>query len=42
MTYFDDVGIFAFEKTWSDRISARFKEATGRDPAIYYPALGVT
>ena len=39
MTYFDDVGIFAFEKTWSDRISARFKEATGRDPAIYYPAL---
>jgi hypothetical protein len=39
MTFFDDVGIWPEEKTWTDRFNERFKAHTGQDPAIYYPAL---
>lgn len=39
MTFFDDVGIFPDEKTWSPRINAEFRRLTGRDPGTYYPAL---
>jgi hypothetical protein len=37
--FFDDVGIYSAERTWSARIGERFRERTGRDPATYYPAL---
>lgn len=39
MTFFDDVGIYPDEKTWSPAISRRFEEITGRPAAPYYPAL---
>lgn len=39
MTFFDDVGVFPDEKTWSTGMNARFKAITGREPATYYPAL---
>lgn len=38
-TFFDDVGIYSYENTWSPLIAARFKTLTGRDPAPYYAAL---
>ena len=38
-TFFDDVGIYSAERTWSAGIAKRFRERTGRDPATYYPAL---
>lgn len=38
-TFFDDVGFFPDEKTWGDQVGVRFRELTGRDPAVYYPAL---
>jgi len=38
-TFFDDVGIYSAERTWAASIAVRFKAKTGRDPAIYYPAL---
>ncbi len=39
MTFFDDVGVWPEEKTWTGRLNERFKAITGQDPAIYYPAL---
>jgi hypothetical protein len=39
MTFFDDVGVFSDEKTWNPAIDAKFRELTGRDSAVYYPAL---
>jgi hypothetical protein len=39
MTFFDDVGIFSAEKTWTSRFNEAFKARFGQDPAIYYPAL---
>ena len=38
-SFFDDVGIFPEERTWTTRFNDKFKALTGRDPAIYYPAL---
>jgi hypothetical protein len=39
MTFFDDVGIYSAERSWSPRIADRFRAKTGLDPATYYPAL---
>ncbi len=39
MTFFDDVGIFSAEKTWTGRFNEAFKARFGQDPALYYPAL---
>lgn len=38
-TFFDDVGFVHMENTWTPAISDIFREKTGRDPALYYPAL---
>jgi len=38
-TFYDDVGIYNEEKTWTFRFNDKFKELTGKDPSIYYPAL---
>jgi len=38
-TFYDDVGIFCEEKTWTFNFNNKFKELTGKDPNIYYPAL---
>lgn len=39
MTFFDDVGIWPEEKTWTGKFNEWFKAGTGKDPAVYYPAL---
>lgn len=39
MSFFDDVGIYSDERTWTAKFNERFRERIGRDPAIYYPAL---
>jgi hypothetical protein len=39
MTFFDDVGIYSADRTWAVGVGARFKADTGRDAALYYPAL---
>jgi hypothetical protein len=39
MSFFDDVGIFNQEKTWTDRFNQAFRRRFGRSPALYYPAL---
>ncbi len=39
MTFFDDVGIFSAEKTWTGRFNEAFKARFGHDPALFYPAL---
>jgi hypothetical protein len=39
MSFFDDVGYFPNEKTWTAGVGSRFKAITGKDPAAYYPAL---
>jgi hypothetical protein len=38
-TFFDDVGIFDEERTWTTKFNEKFKSRTGLNPAIYYPAL---
>ncbi len=38
-SFFDDVGIFPEERTWTARFNDKFKALTGKDPAVYYPAL---
>lgn len=38
-TFYDDVGLFDDEKTWTVTFNEKFKERTGIDPALYYPAL---
>ena len=38
-TFFDDVGIFDEERTWTARFNEKFKARFGINPAIYYPAL---
>ncbi len=37
--FFDDVGFVNMEQTWSAGISDRFEKKTGKNPALYYPAL---
>ena len=39
MTFFDDVGIYPADRTWAVGVGERFKADTGRDAALYYPAL---
>lgn len=39
MTFFDDVGIWPEEKTWTPKFNERFESNIGIDPAVYYPAL---
>jgi hypothetical protein len=38
-TFFDDVGIFDEERTWTAKFNEKFKARFGVNPAIYYPAL---
>jgi hypothetical protein len=38
-TFFDDVGIFDEERTWTAKFNDKFKSRFGINPAIYYPAL---
>lgn len=38
-TFFDDVGFIYMEQTWNRAISDLFERNTGRNPALYYPAL---
>jgi hypothetical protein len=38
-SFFDDVGIFPEERTWTAKFNDKFKALTGKDAAIYYPAL---
>ena len=38
-TFFDDVGFVFMDQTWNEEISTVFREKTGRNPALYYPAL---
>ena len=38
-TFFDDVGIFDEERTWTTKFNEKFKARTGLNPEIYYPAL---
>ena len=39
MSFFDDVGIFDVESTWSYKFNDAFKQLLGKDAAVYYPAL---
>jgi len=39
MSFFDDVGIYSADSTWGIGVGDRFKADTGRDAAVYYPAL---
>lgn len=38
-TFYDDVGIYNQEKTWTYKFNDKFRELTGKDPGVYYPAL---
>jgi hypothetical protein len=38
-TFFDDVGIFDEEQTWTTKFNEKFRSRFGINPAIYYPAL---
>lgn len=38
-TFFDDVGIFDEERTWTEKFNEKFKARFGINPAVYYPAL---
>lgn len=38
-TFFDDVGFVFMDQTWNKEISNIFQKKTGKDPALYYPAL---
>lgn len=38
-TFFDDVGIFDEERTWTAKFNEKFKARFGIHPAVYYPAL---
>lgn len=41
--FFDDVGFYTGndegDRTWTYLFNEKFKELTGRDPAVYYPAM---
>ena len=37
--FFDDVGFVNMEQTWTEGISEQFRKNTGKNPALYYPAL---
>lgn len=38
-TFFDDVGFFRAERTWTDSFNEKFTQINGFAPQIYYPAL---
>lgn len=38
-SFYDDVGIYNEERTWTYQFNAKFKALTGKDAALYYPAL---
>lgn len=38
-TFFDDVGFVHMEATWTPAITRLFEERTGKNAALYYPAL---
>lgn len=38
-TFFDDVGFVHMEATWTPAITRLFEERTGKEAALYYPAL---
>ena len=38
-TFFDDIGFVFMEQTWNKAISDLFRKQTGKNPALYYPAL---
>ena len=38
-TFFDDVGIFDEELTWTSKFNEKFKALYGKDAALYYPDL---
>lgn len=38
-TFFDDIGYVFMEQTWNKAISDLFRKNTGKNPALYYPAL---
>ena len=38
-TFFDDVGIFDEERTWTAKFNEKFKSRLGINPTTYYPAL---
>ena len=37
--FYDDVGYVAKERGWTPDFNRKFKERTGKDPDLYYPAL---
>ncbi len=37
--FYDDVGYVAMERGWTPGINSKFREISGRDPELYYPAL---
>ena len=37
--FYDDVGYVALERGWTDDMNKKFREKTGKDPSIFYPAL---
>lgn len=39
MSFFDDVGIFSNDRTWAVDFNEKFRERTGKDPELFYPAL---
>jgi len=39
MTFYDDVGFWHAERTWTTHFNKKFSEINGFDPDIYYPAL---
>lgn len=39
MSFYDDVGIFSNDRTWAVDFNEAFREKTGKDPALFYPAL---
>ena len=38
-TFFDDVGIFDEERTWTTNFNEKFRSRFGINPSVYYPAL---
>lgn len=38
-TFYDDVGFWHAERTWTNNFDKKFEEINGFDPDIYYPAL---
>ncbi len=39
LTFFDDVGFFRKERTWTEAFNTKFVKLNGFEPALYYPAL---